>query len=152
MDNGLKEKLEADLKNSLLKGEKDKANVLRFLLSLIHNREIEKRSTGQAPVLTDEEVIEVIQREVKKRNEAVELFKKGGRNDLAEKEIKELSFINSYLPPQMTKGEIEALVSELKSKGLNDFGSLMKEAVKVTKGRADGKLVSEIVRNALNAG
>lgn len=149
MENSFKEKLEADLKTSLLKGDKEKANVLRFLLSIIHNREIEKRSTGQAPVLSDEEVVEVIQREVKKRNEAVELFKKGGRNELAEKETKEISLINVYLPPQMTREEVKTLVLGLKGRGFGDFNSLMKEAAKTTKGRADGRMVSEVVREAL---
>ncbi|MEK7547018.1 MAG: GatB/YqeY domain-containing protein [Patescibacteria group bacterium] len=149
MVNGFKEKLSTDLKNSLLKGNSEKTNVLRFLISLLHNREIEKRGTGQAPSLTDEESIEILQREVKKRKEAIELFQKGGRPELAEKEIKELAFINEYLPPQMSRGEITALVAGLKNKGFADFNSLMKEAVKTTKGRADGKLVSEVVREII---
>jgi len=119
------------------------------VLSLLQNREIEKRGTGQAPVLGDEEVIEIMQREVKKRREAIELFRKGGRPELAEKEEKELIFINEYLPARMRREEIVVLVCELKKSGLNDFNSLMKEAAKATKGKADGKLVSEIVREIL---
>lgn len=149
MENGLKEKLNADLKDSLLKKNPEKTGVLRFLLSLLQNREIEKRGTGQAPVLSDEEIVEIFQREVKKRREAIELFRKGGRPELAEKEEKELVFINEYLPPQMEREEILALVSELKNGGLNDFNSLMKEAAKATRGKADGKLVSEIIKEIL---
>lgn len=149
MGKNLKEKLNDELKDSLIKRDAEKTGVLRFVLSLLQNREIEKRGTGQAPVLTDEEIVEIMQREVKKRKEAIELFKKGGRPELAEKEEKELVYINEYLPPQMRREEILSLVSELKNKGLNDFNSLMKEAAKATKGRADGKTVSEIIREIL---
>src|SRR3989338_4013206 len=141
MGKSLKEKLGDELKESLLRRDAEKTGVLRFVLSLLQNREIEKRGTGQAPVLGDEEVIEIMQREVKKRREAIELFRKGGRPELAEKE---LIFINEYLPARMRREEIVVLVCELKKSGLNDFNSLMKEAAKATKGKADGKLVSEI--------
>ena len=149
MGKNLKEKLSNELKDSLIKRDSEKTGVLRFVLSLLQNREIEKRGTGQSPVLGDEEIIEIMQREVKKRKEAIELFRKGGRPELAEKEEKELVFINEYLPAQMQREEITALVGELKKGGLNDFNSLMKEAAKTTRGRADGKLVSEIVREIL---
>ncbi len=149
MENGLKEKLNADIKDSLINKNSEKTGVLRFLLSLLQSREIEKRGTGQAPVLSDEEIIEIFQREVKKRKEAIDLFNKGGRPELAEKETKELVYINVYLPPLMSREEIVSLVNGLKAKGLNDFNSLMKEAVKATKGRADGKMVSEIVREII---
>ena len=146
MENGLKEKLNADIKDSLINKNSEKTGVLRFLLSLLQSREIEKRGTGQAPVLSDEEIIEIFQREVKKRKEAIDLFNKGGRPELAEKETKELVYINAYLPPMMSREEVVSLVNGLKAKGLNDFNSLMKEAAKATRGRADGKMVSEIVR------
>ncbi len=149
MENGLKEKLNADIKDSLINKNSEKTGVLRFLLSLLQSREIEKRGTGQAPVLSDEEIIEIFQREVKKRKEAIDLFNKGGRPELAEKETKELVYINVYLPPLMGREEIVSLVNGLKAKGLNDFNSLMKEAAKATKGRADGKMVSEIVREII---
>ncbi|MDP3948575.1 MAG: GatB/YqeY domain-containing protein [bacterium] len=149
MGKSLKERLSDELKVSLLKRDAEKTGVLRFVLSLLQNREIEKRGTGQSPVLGDEEIIEIMQREVKKRKEAIELFKKGGRPELADKEEKELIFINEYLPAQMRREEIVVLVGELKKSGLNDFNSLMKEAAKATKGKTDGKLVSEIVREIL---
>ena len=146
---GLKEKLTDDLKGSMKAGTSEKTGVVRFLLAQIHNREIEKRSTGQAPVLAEEEVIEVLQREVKKRREAVELFRKGGRDELVQKEEKELAFINGYLPAEMSREELERIIDDLKNQGFNDFNSLMKEAMKKIKGKADGKLVSEIVKGKL---
>jgi len=149
MENGLKEKLNADIKDSLISKNAEKTGVLRFLLSLLQSKEIEKRGAGKEPRLSDEEIIEIFQKEVKKRKEAIELFTKGGRPELAEKETKELVFINAYLPPMMSREEIESLVGQLKAGGLNEFNSLMKEAAKATKGRADGKLVSEVVKDAL---
>lgn len=149
MEKRLKEKIGEDLKDSLLKGNSEKTGVLRFLISLLQNREIEKRGKGQLPELADDEVIDVLQRELKKRREAIELFEKGGRPELAEKEKSELVFINAYLPPEMSREEIVSLVEGLKNGGLNDFNSLMKEAAKAAKGRADGRLVSEIVKEAL---
>lgn len=149
MGKSIKEKLSDEVKESLIKRDAEKTGVLRFVLSVLQNREIEKRGMGQSPVLGDEEILEIMQREVKKRREAIELFKKGGRPELAEKEEKEIVYITEYLPAQMKKEDIVTLVGELKSGGLNDFNSLMKESAKATKGRADGKLVSEVVREIL---
>jgi len=143
---GLKEKLTDDLKEAMKAGLKEKTDTVRFLLAQIQNREIEKRSTGQAPTLTDEEVIEALQKEVKKRREAIELFRKGGRPELVQKEEKELVFIAGYLPAEMSREELEKIIVDLKNQGFNDFNSLMKEAMKKVKGKADGKLVSEIVK------
>ncbi|MBI4085983.1 MAG: GatB/YqeY domain-containing protein [Candidatus Liptonbacteria bacterium] len=146
---GLKEKLTQDLKEAMKAGMKEKTDVVRFLLAQIQNREIEKRSTGQAPTLTGEEVVETLQKEVKKRREAIELFKKGGRPELVQKEELELALITGYLPPEMSREELEKIIGDLKNQGFNDFNSLMKEAMKKVKGKADGKLVSEIVKEKL---
>lgn len=146
---GLREKLEQDLNASLKAGTKEKTGALRFALAQIQNREIEKRSTGQAPGLTNEETVEVLQKEVKKRKEAIELFKKGGRAELAEKEERELAFIAAYVPAQLSKEEVEKVIEALKGEGFSDFNSLMREAMKRLRGQADGKLVSEVVRQKL---
>jgi uncharacterized protein YqeY len=145
----LKEKIEADLTEAMRSGQAEKTGVLRFALAQLQNREIEKRGTGQAPMLTDDEVIEALQKEVKKRKEAIELFQKGGRPELVEKETRELAFIEQYLPAPISKAEVETVVDALKKEGLSDFNSLMKEAMKRLRGRADGKLVSEVVRSKL---
>ncbi len=145
----LKEKLNDELRDSLKSGTTEKTGVLRFLLAQLHNREIEKRSTGQAPVLSDDEIIEVFQREVKKRKEAIELFKKGGRQELVQKEERELAVINEYLPASLNREELENIIAELQQQGFHDFNSLMKQGMKKVKGRADGALMSEIVRGKL---
>jgi len=140
--------LNEDLKKFLKEGDVEKANALRFLLSQIHNREIEKRGSG-VKVLGDDDIIEVLQKEAKKRKEAIELFRKGNRDDLIKKEENELSLITSYLPQPATHEEIEAIVDKLQKEGFSDFNSLIRETMKLLKGRVDGKTVSEIIKKRL---
>ena len=147
----LQERLRSDLNSALKSGYKERADFLRFILAQLHNREIEKRSHSSEPVLglTDEEVIGVLQKEAKKRKEAAEMFKKGGRQDLAEREERELALINEYLPAQMSHQEVEEEISRLLAGGLSDFNSLMREAIKNLKNRADGRVVSDIIKKRL---
>jgi len=148
----LKAKIQQDLEKAIRARDSEQANVLRFLLAKLHEREIEKRSTGQSSALTQEDEEGVLQREVKKRKEAVELFKKGGRSDLVEKEEKELAYILGYLPEPLGEGDIGKIVDELKRHGFTEFSELMREAMKAVKGRADGITVSRIVKQKLEAG
>jgi uncharacterized protein YqeY len=103
--------------------------------------------------LTDEEIIEVLRKEVKKRREAAEIYKKGGRNDLSEKETKETEIIKKYLPEEAGVEEIEKAVEKaIASTGASDikaFGSVMAEALKELKGRADASAVSAIIKKKL---
>jgi len=142
-------KIQADLKESLKSKNAARAGVLRLLLSSLHNRVIEKRAESGTEELTDDEVQKVLASEAKKRKEAAELMRKGGREDLAAKEDGELKIINEYLPPELSREEITAIVRQLKGKGLADFNSLVKEAMKEIKGRADGKTVTEIIKEEL---
>ncbi|RJQ29852.1 GatB/YqeY domain-containing protein [Candidatus Parcubacteria bacterium] len=145
----LKERLSGDAKNALKSGERDRADVVRFLLSQVHNREIEKHGLGKGEELTDEEALQVLQKEAKRRREAIELFRKGGRDDLVAKEEKELSFLEAYLPQALSKDEIRAIVSEFLENGTREFNALMRETMKKVAGRGDGRIVSEVVREAL---
>jgi len=138
-----------DLKNALKSGSKEKAGVLRFLLAQIHNKEIEKYAAQKELKLNDEEVIDVLGKEAKKRREAIELFKKGGREDLVKKEEEELKILEEYLPRQLSEDEAKAVVDELIAQGFNDFNSLMREAMKKMKGRAEGRLVGELIKEKL---
>ena len=140
-------RLREDLKTALLGGDKERAGVLRFLLAEIHNKEKEKQAGEQS--LSEEEAISVLQKEMKKRKEAVELFKKGGRDDLIKKEEAEIAVIESYLPKQLTPAEIKAVIDKIFESGSKDFNSLMREAMKELKGRADGRVVSELVKEKL---
>lgn len=141
----LLERLTNDIKAALKSGDRERAEVLRFLNAQLQNRAIEKRSAGNGDTLTDDEVMEVMRKEVKRRKEAMELFQKGDRSDLAEKEEKELTVIQAYLPAAPTEEQITEVVQSMRQEGLSGFPVLMKEAMKRLKG-ADGALVAKIVK------
>ncbi len=144
----LSEKIAQDLKTAMKSGQRVRVDVLRMLKAQIKNTEIEK---GRA--LTEEEEIGVLQSAAKKRREAIELYRKGNRPELAQKEAEELGVIESYLPKQLSREEVEAIVAEILAQtgasSLKDLGKVMKEAMGRLKGKADGKLVQEIVRSKL---
>ncbi|MBI2033986.1 MAG: GatB/YqeY domain-containing protein [Candidatus Liptonbacteria bacterium] len=146
-------RLQDDLKSALKAGEKTKTDVLRFLLAQIHNREIEKRSQGKDLPLTEEEVLEVLSKEAKKRKEAIGLFKKGNRRDLVQKEETEIVIVSNYLPEELPRETIEKEVEEIIASGQvqKDFGSVMKEAMKKMKGRVESRMVSEIIKEKLGS-
>jgi uncharacterized protein YqeY len=144
---GLKEKIISDLRDAMRSGENLKRDTLRLLDSAIKNTEIEKkkRETG----LSEEEVLEVISRAVKQRNDSIKQFIDGGRPELAEKEQKELEILKTYLPEQMNEDEIRAVVKEIISAAGSvspgDMGRIMGQAMGKMKGKADGNVVKKIV-------
>lgn len=142
------EKIKEDLTIALKEKKEINISVLRMAISAILNKEIEKRGTSEEGKMTDEEVQAVIFSEIKKRRDSVESFEKGGRNDLAEKEKEEIDILMSYMPKEMTEEEIRKIVKEI-VKNHKDIGSVMKEVVPKTKGRADGSLVARIVKEEL---
>jgi len=129
-----------------------RAETLRGLLASAHNEEIAKRSRGNAGELSDEEVIAVLQKEAKKRREAIEIYGKAGRADLENKEKDELIIIESYLPPALSENELEAIVKSAISGGETNFGKVMGSVMKEIAGRADSKVVTEIVKKNLGGG
>ncbi|GBD94527.1 glutamyl-tRNA(Gln) amidotransferase subunit E [bacterium BMS3Abin05] len=137
-----------DLKAAMKAREKNRVDVLRLLKARIKNLEIDK---GRA--LTGEEEIQVLQSAAKKRKEAIDLYEKGNRPELAEKEREELAVIQSYLPEQLSREDVEReivlIVEETGASSMKDLGKVMKEAMARLKGKADGKLVQEIVRSKL---
>lgn len=135
--------------NALKSGDSEKANILRSLISSIHNEEIASRSKGGSGELSDDEVIVVLQREAKKRKEAAEIYSKAGRGDLEGKEKYELTIIESYLPPSLNEADIEEIVKKVLSAGSENFGQVMGAVMKEVKGRADSKVVTEIVKRSL---
>ena len=145
---GLREKIDADIKDALKSGAKDKVSALRMLSAALKNKEIDKRRP-----LTDEEVIETTRTLIKQRKDSIEQFTKGGRQDLADKETAEVAFLEVYLPQQLTREELEAMVREAVAQtgaqGARDMGKVMKALVPMAAGRADGKLLSELVKIAL---
>lgn len=145
----LKQKLQEDMKSSLKSGEKKVLNAIRYLLAQVKNAEIDKGSE-----LTDEEILRLISREIKKLEEAAEEFKAGGNEERAREELEEAEILKRYLPEPLSEEEIEALVDEAikatKATSIRDMGRVMKEVLPKTAGRADGKLVSEIVKKKLS--
>jgi len=162
----LKEKIQQDL-NAALKEKKElEISVLRMCSAFILNKEKEKRyKIGKAESeisekelikksqLTDEETIEVISSEAKKRKEAIEQFEKGGRQELADKEKKELLILQRYLPEQLSEEEIKKMAEEIikktGAKEPKDMGRVMAELMPKIKGKAEGSLVSKIVKELL---
>ena len=141
--------IQEDLKRSMKAKDGNRVSVLRFLLSSIQNREIEKRDT-----LDDEEVLAEITTSAKRRKESMEAFGEGGRADLVEKEAAELAILQEYLPEQLSPDEIRGVVQEVVeavgAKTASDLGKVMKELMPRLRGKADGKLVNEIVQEALS--
>ena len=145
---GLREKIDADTKVALKSGAKDKVSTLRMLNAALKNKQIDKRRP-----LTEEEVIETVRSLIKQRKDSIEQFAKGGRQDLVDKETAEVVVLETYLPQQLAREELEAMVhdaiSQTGAQGAKDMGKVMKALIPMVGGRADGKLVSELVKNAL---
>jgi len=147
----LLERITADLKTAMKSGDRPRVDALRFVLAGLQGAEKDKYAKAPGVALTDEEAVAVLQKEVKRRREAIELFKKGNREDLVNKEETDLAVIAEYVPKELSAEEIEKVVDDLKATGSNDFNSLMREAMKELKGRADGKVVGEIVKRKLTS-
>lgn len=147
----LKQELQGELKQAMLAKDELRKSVLRMLLSAINYYEIQKRGAGYEA--TDEDVMSVIQKESKQRKDSIEQFKAGGRQDLVDKETKELEILQTYLPKQMTEEEIREIVKETISQigatTIADMGKVMLAAMPKLKGKADGALVSQLVKQEL---
>lgn len=148
----MKDKLKQELKESMLAKNELKTSVLRLLLSAINYMEIQKGGAGYEA--TDEDVVSVIQKEIKQRKDSIEQFKNAKREELVEKEEKELEILNKYLPEQMGEEEVTVLIKEaIKETGatsITDMGKVMGALMPKIKGKADGNLVSQVVRKQLS--
>lgn len=153
------------MKEALKAGNADKRMLLGMVMASVKNREFDKRAklskTESDPAkldemskLNDEEVVETIASEIKKRKDSVEQFEKGGRPELAEKESKEIETLMSYMPEQMSEDEIRAEVKNAISltgaAGPKDMGKVIGAVMAKIKGKADGQVVSRIVKEQLN--
>lgn len=162
----LKEKIQGDLLAAVKKKEEFQPSVLRLLLAAILNKEKEKRyklsqekkefkeeELEKESQLIDGETTEVISFEIKKKKEAIFFFEKGKREDLAEKEKKAVEIFQTYLPEQLSEGEIEKLaeaaIKKAGAKDIKDMGKVMSGLMPELKGRADGSSVSKIVKDLL---
>ena len=147
---GLKEKLQADLTEAIRSRNEVVSGTVRMLLAAITNEEVAGKA---AKVLTDAEIITVLSREAKKRREAVEAYTQAKRDDLASKEKAEAAVIANYLPEQLSEDEIkkliQAAIAETDAKGPAGMGLVMKVLQPKIAGKADGGVVSGLVKAAL---
>lgn len=145
----LKETLEDDQKTALRSGDQLRLSVTRLLRSAIHYVEVDRGGS-----LDDEGVLGVIAKQAKQRRESIEEFRKGRRPDLVEKEEAELAVLQGYLPAQASREEVEAVarqvISEVGARGKQDMGKVMPQVISRLRGKADGRLVSQVVQELLS--
>ena len=165
----LKGIINEDIKSAMKSGLNDEASALRFLNSVIKNKELEKRNRlskesaswrtlaelEKLSELIDEEVINVILGEIKKRKESIAQYKKGGREDLAKKEAAELEILKKYVPEEMPEGELRSIIrkkiTEIDGATMKDFGKIMGLVMAEVKGRAEGGAVKKIIEEEIKA-
>jgi len=160
----LKQRISEEIKKAMQNKDELLLLVLRGINAAIHNKEIEKRTKlsksekdikklEEQSKLTEDEVLEAVASEAKKRKESIVEFKKGGRQDLVDKEIAELEIIKKYLPEQMSEDAVKEIVKkaieETNAAGPKDIGKVMAKIMPQVKGKADGSLVSKIVGELL---
>lgn len=145
----LEEKIFSDYQKALKEKDNLKVSVLRFLRAQMMNLKIEKKRN-----LEDSEVISLIRKQIKNSQEVIEEYKRANRQDLVEKETKELEILNAYLPPALSEDEairiIEEVISQESAVGLKDMGKVMKVVLEKISGRMDSKRVSELVKEKLS--
>jgi len=145
----LEDKLNQDLKKALKEKNAIKASVLRMLKADITNTEIKLNKKS----LKDEDILKIIQQHLNRHKDSIEQFKKGNRNDLVEKEEKELQELKAYMPKQLSDSELEALVksaiAELGATTKKDTGKVIKAVMEKSKGAADGKRISQLLGQLL---
>jgi uncharacterized protein YqeY len=145
----LSEKINDDLKAAMKSGDSIKLNTIRSIRTRII--ELSKRGTGSS--ITQEDELTILLSEAKKRKEAIEMYQKGGRTDLSDQEQRELEIINEYLPKQISIEEVvdivKKIIVEVGAASAKDFGKVMPAAMKELKGKIDGKVVQEVVKQQL---
>ena len=145
----LSELIDNDFKEALKSKDSEKLSVLRMLKSAIKNSEIENKKP-----LSDDEILKLLQKEVKQRKDSIDSYTSAGRKELADKEISEIKYLEKYLPQQLTEQEIEAIVSEtiseIKAQTPADIGKVMSAVMPKVAGKADGGVISSKARELLS--
>ena len=145
----LKQKLMDDLKQALKGGDKVRSSVIRLVMAAIKNAEIARQATSN-----DADILGVIAKQARQRQESIEAFKRGNRQDLVAQEEAELVVLNEYLPRQMPREEIIAearrVIAEVGAVGLSDKGKVMSQIIAQLKGRADGREINAVVTELLS--
>lgn len=149
----VKDQILADIKTAMKAGDPAKLTVLRGVSSSLKNAEIAKQvKAGASATLTDDEAMAVLLTEAKKRKDSIQAFTDAGRPELAQGEQAELAILQAYLPQQLSAEETERAVEKiLAASGAKDFPTAIKAAMAELKGKADGKLITEILKKKLGA-
>jgi hypothetical protein len=146
----LREKIADDMRTAMKARDQARVGALRMLMAAVKNSEVEKLHE-----LSDDEVVEVVAREAKRRRESIEAFEKGGRADLVEKESAELGVLEAYLPAKLSDEELAGIVdeaiAETGASSPKQMGEVMKAVMPKVRGRADGAQVSALVKARLGA-
>ncbi len=146
----LQQRIESAMRDSMRARDERRTQTLRMAMSAAHNRQIE---VGRA--LTDEDYVEILGKQVKQRRESIEAFRSGGREAMAENEEAEAAILAEFLPEPLSADELESIVraaiTETGASSPADLGKVMGKVVPQTKGRADGKAVSDLVRRVLGS-
>ncbi|HHV01735.1 MAG: GatB/YqeY domain-containing protein [Defluviitoga tunisiensis] len=144
----LKEKLNEDLKKYMKEKNTLALNTVRLVIAEIKNKEVEKNSE-----ITDEEILQIIRKQIKMREDSIQQFRSANREDLAEKEAQELEILKNYLPEDLTDEELDKIIQEtikeLNASSKKDFGRVIKEVIQKVQGRADNKKISELISKKL---
>lgn len=147
---GLKEQLNDDLKDAMRARDQDRLNALRLLKAAFANLEFSRtdpKSNDFGKPVTEGDLLRVVENQIKQRRDAIELYNKGNRAELAAKEQAEIAALEKYMPQQLTRDEIKSEVAQVIADfKTREFRLVMKESALRLKGRADGKLVNEVVR------
>ena len=145
----LKEKLLSSMKEAMKSKDSVKLGTIRSVISAVKNKEIDLKNE-----LSEEEILAIVSREVKKRKEAAVLYEKGNRPELKDKEIQEMKILQTYLPEQVSEKDlrrrIQEVIDETGAEGMKDFGKIMKTLVPEFKGKADNSLIKELANEYLN--
>jgi uncharacterized protein YqeY len=150
---GLREQLMDDLKEAMRQQDDVRKRGIRSVIAAMKQAETELDKYGQRVRLADDDILVLIAKQAKQRQESIDEFRRGGREDLVAEEEAELTILKSYLPEQMSREEIEAevrqIMVEVDATGPQDMGKVMKPIMARFRGRVDGKLVNQIVRELL---
>ena len=151
----LRERFTADMKEAMKAGEKGKLGAIRLIQAALKDKDIEARGSGKEP-LSDEEILAVLQKMVKQRQESIAMYEQGGRTELAQQEKDEVAVITSYLPQQMdeaeTKAAIEVAIAETGAASMKDMGKVVGALRAKYAGRMDFAKASSLVKDMLPKG
>lgn len=153
MSDSIIDRLNDDLKEAMRNRDKVRLRTLRSLRSALKNKEIDQRESGVETVLSEQDQLSVLRKQVNQRKDSIEQYEKAGRDDLVQQEQEELDVLNEYMPAQMSDEELEEtlrdIIEEVGAESMADMGAVMGPAMGKLKGRVDGSRVQEMVQSLL---